>query len=92
MHAPNLIRSILAALCIGLAAAALVGATVWTTVQLAPMMSPVATAEPLAPIVAAFTGEFENSVPVYRLPTITVTANRSVEFTRMEGEEPMARM
>ena len=31
-----------------------------------------------APMVAAFSGRFEAGVPVYRLPSLTVTAKRSV--------------
>jgi len=92
VHASNLIRSILATLCIVLAAAALIGATVWTTVQLAPVMAPVAKSDFPVPMVGTLTGEFENGIPVYRLPAITVTASRSVELARMAREEQMARM
>ena len=91
MHASNLIRSILATLCIVLAAAALIGATVWTTVQLAPVMSPAAKTESPASMVGTLTGEFENGVAVYRLAAISVTANRSVELTQMAREEQFAR-
>jgi hypothetical protein len=92
MHASNRTRRILATLCIALAAAALTGATVWTTVQLAPVMSPVARTESPAPMVGTLIGEFESGVPVYRLPAIIVTASRSVELARMAREEQMARM
>ncbi len=91
MHASNLIRSILATLCIVLAAAALIGATVWTTVQLAPVMSPVATTDSPAPMVGTLTDEFESGIPVYRLPAIAVTASQSVELARMAREEQFAR-
>jgi flagellar basal body-associated protein FliL len=91
MQASNRIRNILAALCVVLVAAALIGATAWTSVKDAPLASPVAKAEAPAPIVGTFTGEFENGVPVYRLPAITVTVSRTVELARMAQEEQLAR-
>ena len=35
-----------------------------------------------APLEAVFTGEFDHGVPVYRLPSISVSADRSVETAR----------
>jgi hypothetical protein len=36
------------------------------------------------------TGEFDHGVPVYRLPSVTVTASRSAEMARMAREEQFA--
>ena len=36
------------------------------------------------------TGEFANGVPVYRLPSITVTASQSAELAKMAQEESVA--
>ena len=90
MQATNRIRNILAALCIVLVAAALIGPTVWTSAREAPVVSPVAKPEMLAPMVATFTGEFANGVPVYRLPAITATASRNVELVEMAREAQFA--
>ena len=43
-----------------------------------------------APMVAIPTGEFQNGLPVYRLPAIAVTASRSEELARMAREEALA--
>lgn len=43
-----------------------------------------------APMVATPTGEFQNGLPVYRLPTIAVTASRSEELAKMAREEALA--
>jgi hypothetical protein len=91
MQVTNRIRNALAVLCIVLAAAALIGASVWTPAKEARLASPVTKAETPAPMVGTFTGEFENGVPVYRLPAITVTASRTVELARMAQEEQLAR-
>ena len=36
------------------------------------------------------TGEYQNGVPVYRLPTLTVSVSRSEELAKMALEEPVA--
>lgn len=91
MQVTNRIRNTLAVLCIVLAAAALIGATVWTPAKEARPASPATKAEAQAPLVGTFTGEFENGVPVYRLPSISVTVSRSAELARMAQEEQLAR-
>lgn len=50
-------------------------------------------AKPSAPVqwVAVFTGEYVNGVPVYRLPTVSVSANRKVELAKMAQEDKLAR-
>ncbi len=39
---------------------------------------------------ATATGETQNGLPVYRLPTVAVTASRSVELAKMEEEDRQA--
>ena len=39
---------------------------------------------------AIATGETQNGLPVYRLPTVAVTASRSVELAKMEAEDRQA--
>jgi hypothetical protein len=82
---------IFAVLWIVLVAAVLIGATVWAPGQIAPVESRVAKTESPAPTVGTSTDAFENGVPVYRLPAITVTTSRSVELARMAQEEQFAR-
>jgi hypothetical protein len=91
MQATNRISNTLAALVIVLVAAALIGATVWTPAKNAPATSPMAKAETLAPMAGTFTGEYENGVPVHRLPSITITTSRSVELAKIAQEEQVAR-
>jgi hypothetical protein len=45
-----------------------------------------ATASP-RPVSGAFTGTYVNGAPVYRMPTISVSASRAVEMTRIEQED-----
>jgi hypothetical protein len=39
-----------------------------------------------APMEGVFTGEFDRGVPVYRLPSISVSANRNVETARRSAQ------
>jgi len=77
MQATKRIRMILTALFVALAVVTLIGATVWTPGGQGPSASPVSGAAAPAPMVGTFTGEFDNGAPVYRLPSISVTASRS---------------
>ena len=45
-----------------------------------------ATASP-QPVSGAFSGTFVNGAPVYRMPTISVSASRAVEMARIEQED-----
>ena len=90
MQVTNRTPKIVIALCIVLAAAALIGATVWTPAKNMPVTSPVATTPSLVPMTATFTGEFENGVPVYRLPSIAITAGRA-EVAEVEQADRLAR-
>ena len=91
MQVTNRTPKIVVALCIVLAAAALIGATIWTPAKNTPAASPVATTQSLAPMTATFTGEYESGVPVYRLPSIAITTSRSVELAKMAQEEQLPR-
>ena len=42
------------------------------------------------PMVGQFTGRLINGVPVYRLPSIRVSASRAAELARIEREERLA--
>jgi hypothetical protein len=46
--------------------------------------------KPLAVEGAVATGEFVNGVPVYRLPSVNVTASRKAELAKMAQEEAVA--
>jgi hypothetical protein len=91
MQATNRIRNILAALVVLAAAAALIGATVWTPSRDTERAAPGAKVDAPAPMVGTFTGEFDHGVPVYRLPPVTITTTRSAELARMAQEEQVAR-
>lgn len=45
------------------------------------------TASAQEPIVGQFTGKFVNGTPVYRLPSISISASRTAELARIEREE-----
>lgn len=47
-------------------------------------------ASPTAPTIGTFTGEYENGAPVYRLPAIAITADRTTELAKMAREDPLA--
>ena len=44
-----------------------------------------------APAVGVFTGEYENGVPVYRLPPVTVVASRKAELAAIKPSPREAR-
>jgi hypothetical protein len=91
MQASNRTRNIVSTLVILLAAAALLGATVWTPAKNIPMATPVTKLEAAPSTAGTFTGEYENGVPVYRLPSIAVTTSRSAELAKMAQEAQIAR-
>jgi hypothetical protein len=76
MQASNFVRTSIAALSIVLVAAALIGATWYSS----------ADSVPATQVVGVPTGEFVNGVAVHRLPTIHVTASRSEELAKMARE------
>ncbi|MEO8741183.1 MAG: hypothetical protein ABI537_15970 [Casimicrobiaceae bacterium] len=78
-------------LAVGLLAAFLLAAIPVSTdksVLLPPLGSNVLTAT--SPMIGTFTGEYANGVPVYRLPPISITADRKTELAKMEREDLIA--
>jgi hypothetical protein len=53
--------------------------------------SPTGAAPTPKAMAAAFTGEFVNGIPVYRLPSISISANRKAELAKIEREDHSAR-
>ena len=90
MQATSRTRRILAALVIVLVAATLIGARAWTPATQAPVAALAAKFDAPVPLVGTFTGEFDNGAPVYRLPSIVVTASRNAEPAKMAQEEALA--
>ena len=67
--------------------------TVAATVALAALGiagTPAGTERSARPLIGDFTGELAPAGPVYRLPSVHVVANRSVELARIEREERSA--
>jgi anti-sigma-K factor RskA len=83
-------RTRVAALWTALVAAVLIAAAALTPAKESPVVAPVAKVEAQVPIVGTFTGEFDNGVPVYRLPPITMTASRSAELAKIAREDQFA--
>lgn len=77
MQASNLVRTVITTLAIVLVAASLISATWYTTRE---------TPAPL-PLVVVPTEEFQDGLPVYRLPSIMVTAKRSDVFASTARDE-----
>jgi hypothetical protein len=48
-------------------------------------------ATPRAPVAGVFTGEIAPGGPVYRLPSVSVVADRKTELAKAEREEQRAR-
>ena len=90
MQASNRSRTIVAAVVIVLVAATLIGATVWTPAKDTSNVTPAAPIGSLPPMVGTLTGASDNGVPVYRLPSITISASRSAELAKMAPEEQVA--
>lgn len=89
MHPTNRIRKILTAVSIVLVAAALIGAAARNPTKEMPS-TPVAAGTVPAAMIAEPTGEYENGLPVYRLPSIAVTVSRSEALARIAREESLA--
>jgi len=90
MQAMTRTRTTVAALSTVLVAAVLIAGTTLALTRDVPVAPPAANAATTVPMVGTPTGEFENGVPVYRLPKITVAASRSAELARMAQEEQLA--
>lgn len=78
------------ALSIAVAALVLMAAASPTSSGNTSSMPPIAkTAQPQL-MMGVPAGEVANGLPIYRLPSIAVTASRSVELARMAREEALA--
>ena len=42
------------------------------------------------PAAGTFTGHYENGIPVYRLPPVSITVNRKAEMAKIEREDRLA--
>ena len=76
-HVPRTLGALTFAATVTLAALGIAGA-------------PSATERSGRPLIGDFTGELAPSGPVYRLPSVHVVADRSVELARIEREERSA--
>jgi len=90
MQATTRTRTSFTTLSIALVATALIAGATWGLTRETPVVLPAAHNETPVPTVGTPTGEFENGIPVYRLPTIAVVASRSDELARMAREERLA--
>jgi hypothetical protein len=90
MQATNRTRISLAALATVLVATALIAGVTRALTREAPGAPAVATSATAAPGGGTPTGEFENGIPVYRLPAIEVVASRRAELARMAKEAQLA--
>ena len=71
-------------------AAALVAAATLSPARSALTPANAANSATPAPVAAAATGDYENGLPVYRLPAVTVTASRGAERAKMAQEQRVA--
>jgi len=71
-------------------ATALIGGATWGLTREAPVAATAAGSETTMPMIGVPTGEFENGIPVYRLPPIAVVVSRSAELARMAREAKLA--
>jgi len=90
MQATNHLRKILTALSVALVGVALIGAAASHPTKETVPTSPVAVPTVQAPMIGVPTGEYQNGVPVYRLPSITVTVSRSEAVARIAREDSLA--
>jgi hypothetical protein len=89
MQATNRVRIATAVLSI-LIAALLMGAVNRNTAKSPAAPAPVAQSPAVAPMMGVATGEFQNGVPIYRLPTVTVTETRGQALARFAREDALA--
>ena len=90
MHARNRRRTQVAAVAGIAIAAALIAAASLSPAKSVLTAASVARSATPAPMVGVATGRYENGLPVYRLPAVTVTANHSTELAKIAQEERLA--
>jgi hypothetical protein len=64
---------------------------IWAVEAYTPSVQALGKASTDVRIIGVFTGEFADGAPVYRLPSITVSANRKAELAKIAREEQNAR-
>ena len=89
MQATNRIR-IAAAVATVVIAALLMGAVDRSPARSAASPSPIVQSQAVVPMVGVATGEFQNGVPIYRLPAVAVTETRSQALARFAREDAIA--
>jgi hypothetical protein len=90
MNARNRTRIAAVTLLTSLVAGVVVATTTLSPAKAPSTSSHVPVAHVQAPMVGVPTGEMENGVPVYRLPSITVAVSRSAALAEMAREEQLA--
>lgn len=90
MQATNVIRRTVATLVVIIVASALFGAAALHRPKEALIALPPATLLAPEAMVGVPTGEYQNGVPVYRLPSIAVTVNRKEALAQIAREEALA--
>ena len=90
MKATYLTRTAIAVVSIIVVVSALIGATVLRRSNASAVALPTASSATAAPLTGVPTGEYQNGLPVYRLPPIAVTANRREAVAEMAREESLA--
>ncbi|MEO8509412.1 MAG: hypothetical protein ABI593_17430 [Betaproteobacteria bacterium] len=89
MNASNRVRIATAVLSVVIAAL-LMGAVDRNAAKSVATPAPVAQSQVAVPLIGVATGEFQNGVPVYRLPAVTVTETRSQALARFAREDAVA--
>lgn len=82
----NLVQVLCKLIPVGVVAAGL--ATVLTAAGEPPLPKP--TTDAASAVTGSFTGEYANGVPVYRLPSVSVTASRKEELAKIAEEDRLA--
>jgi hypothetical protein len=90
MQARNLTRIAAVTFLTSLAAGVVVATTMLSPAKAPSTPSNMPIAHVQAPMVGVPTGEMQNGVPVYRLPSVTVAVSRSAELAKMAREEQLA--
>jgi len=90
MQARNLTRIAAVTFLTSLAAGVVVATTMLSPAKAPSTPSNMPIAPVQAPMVGVPTGEMQNGVPVYRLPSVTVAVSRSAELAKIAREEQLA--
>ena len=90
MKASNRTRIAAVTLLTSLVTGVVVATTILSPAKAPSSPSNVPIAHVQAPMVGVPTGEMENGVPVYRLPSVTVAVSRSAALAEIAREEQLA--